>query len=122
LHRLGTDKDRELDELAETVKFKVPDLEVSGLATNYRHKVIKKLELNDPNKERLERIRANQPVSRGSLPPSKLGTERPRTSNEPPLSDPKLPIDPKTKALQLYGKLNEVKQLSDYEGVKRGDL
>lgn len=53
MHRLGTEKDRELDELAETVKFKVPDLEVSGLATNYRHKVIKKLELNDPNKERL---------------------------------------------------------------------
>jgi hypothetical protein len=122
LHRLGTEKDRELDELAETVKFKVPDLEVSGLATNYRHKVIKKLELNDPNKERLERIRANQPISRGFLPTSKLGTERPHTSKEPPLSDPKLPIDPKTKALQLYGKLNEVKQLSDYEGVKRGDL
>jgi hypothetical protein len=94
----------------------VQDLEVSGLATNYRHKIIKRLELNEPNKEVLDRVKAQRPVKDSNLPTLRDQT-RPRTHEIEPVRK----SDSKSDMLLLLGKLSEVRQTSDYEGVMRGD-
>jgi len=91
--------------------------------------VIRKVELNEPNKEILSklRIRTSRPSladSQRTTKPASSFAESPTTHPNPVINsrtEPRRINDSKQNSLQLLAKLNDVKDTAPYEGVRRGD-
>jgi hypothetical protein len=84
--------------------------------------------MNDPNKEVLHKLRG-RPLSRGSdatlKPSSSYAKSRMLDATLPvreqAMTEHKKLSDTKQNHIALLGRLNEIRQKSDYDGVKRGD-